>query len=104
MHPVKRALPAVWLVAATPVGILGYLAIAISDAASDRRGGLIVVVLAGVGILTGGLSLARPGLAVVRASLFASLLWGARPGLRDPSASIPGAIASCSGGCPPPSR
>ena len=74
-----------WLVAATPVGILGYLAIAISDAASDRRGGLIVVVLAGVGILTGGLSLARPG-------------------LRDPSASIPGAIASCSGGCPPPSR
>jgi len=85
MHPVKRALPAVWLVAATPVGILGYLAIAISDAASDRRGGLIVVVLAGVGILTGGLSLARPG-------------------LRDPSASIPGAIASCSGGCPPPSR
>ena len=64
-----------WLVAAIPVGILGYLAFAVSDAPSDRRVGLILVLLAGVAILTCGLLLARPGAAVVRASLFVSLLW-----------------------------
>lgn len=74
MHTDRRALPAVWLVAAIPVGILGYLAFAISDAAPDRRVGLILVLLAGVAILTGGLLIARADIAVVRVSLFVSLL------------------------------
>ena len=57
------------------VGVLGYLAFAISEAASDRRVGLILVGLAAVAIVSCGLLLARPGAAVVRASLFVSLLW-----------------------------
>lgn len=80
MNPAKRALPVAWLVAAVAVGILGYLAFAISDAASDRRVGLILVVLAGIAILIAGLLLARPATAVVRASLVVSLLWSVGAG------------------------
>jgi len=75
MHPEARSLPAVWLVAAIAVGILGYLAFAISDAAPDRRVGLVLVVLAGLAIVTGGLLLARPGTAVLRASVLVGALW-----------------------------
>ena len=80
MHPVKRALPAVWLVAAIPVGILGYLAFAVSDAASDRRLGLIVAGLARCRDPHRRPVARSVGLAVVRASLFASLLWALAAG------------------------
>ena len=69
------ALPAVWLVAALVVGVLGYLAFAISEAASARRVGLVLVALAVLAILTAASLLARPAVGPVRGSLVVSLLW-----------------------------
>lgn len=75
MDPATRALPAVWLAAAVPVGILGYVAFATSEIPAQRHAGLLLVVLAGFAVLAGCLLLARPGTAVLRASLAVSLLW-----------------------------
>jgi hypothetical protein len=75
MRSVDRALTAVWLVAAVAVGAFGYLAFAISDAPAGRRTGIVLLLLAALAVLVGGLLLARPGPGVLRASLAASLVW-----------------------------
>jgi hypothetical protein len=75
MRSGARVLPAVWLLAAVPVGFLGYLAFALSEARPERRVGLILFALAVLAILTSGLLWTRPRTAVVRWSLLVSLLW-----------------------------
>ena len=71
----RRALAAVWLLGAVPVGVLGYLAFALAETASPRRVGLLMALLACLGVLVGGAVAARPGDGLLRASLLTSLLW-----------------------------
>ena len=60
-----------WLLGAVPVGVLGYLA----ETASPRRVGLLMTLLACIGVLVGGVVAARPSDGLLRASLLTSLLW-----------------------------
>ena len=71
----ERVLTAVWLLAAMPVGFFGYLAFALAETEPDRRVGLVLVVSAGLAIVTGGLLMRRPRTAVLRGSLLVSFLW-----------------------------
>jgi hypothetical protein len=77
---VRRVLPGVWLVAAVPVGWLGFVVFAISETESSRRLGVILLGLAAVAVVTGGLLVVRPRDGVVRASLVVSLGWLAGAG------------------------
>jgi peptidoglycan/LPS O-acetylase OafA/YrhL len=70
-----RILAAVWLLAALPVGLLGYLAFAISEDAAERWVGFVLVALAGLAVLIGGLLWGRPRPSVVRGSLLVSFVW-----------------------------
>lgn len=70
-----RALPAVWVLGAIPVAVLGYLALALSETTSHRCVGLVLALLAVVGMLVGALLAARPTAGLVRVSLGVSLAW-----------------------------
>lgn len=65
----------VWLAAALAVGVLGYLAAAISDAAPDRRVGIVLMAIAAAAVVTAGLLVVGSGTGALLGSLLVSVSW-----------------------------